>query len=904
MVLTTGTRIGPYEITAPIGAGGMGEVYRATDTKLKRDVAIKVLPGDFAQDRERLARFEREAHLLASLNHPNIASIYGLEESEGNRCLVMELVEGETLARRLERGPFPVDEALPVARQITSALEAAHEKGTIHRDLKPANVMIAANGTVKVLDFGLAKALRKETSVDQGSDMSLSPTITLGDTRAGMIIGTAAYMSPEQARGKQLDKRTDIWSFGCLLYECLTGNPAFPGDTVTDTLSAILQNDPDWSALPSRTPPRVRDLLERCLEKGLGDRLRDSGDAGLELDRAVAGKEWTAAAEPVTARPRSAPRWLAGVAMILLGLAIGIGLGLLRPSSRIVGPAKLRTLTYSGRDWGPAASPDGRLIAFTSDRDGRPRIWIKQLSGGGEEALTDGPDSLPRFSPDGSTLLFLRNDGSVLSVYRQSLVGGQTRKLVENAREAAWSPDGQQVAFIRRPMDGQHVIGVADAQDGSERLLAEPGVAIYGLRWSPGGDTIVAVADSVFGTTSDDHLILVDAQTGQVESHRLELTTGPISSPVWNASGELIFARAGSPTGDYGDALSRVVRYNLQTSSETTLFWAEDLFPTQSFRNDSTRIDVVRSETLVFHQEALRQTLRLAAVQAGTFPHRGQALTSGHGRDRQPVYSPDGKRILFTSNRSGHMNLWMLTAGTGSLLQITDAPVLDVDPAFTPDGRKIVWSSNRTGHMEIWICNVDGSGARQITTDGINAENPTATADGEWIVYWSASPDNAGLWKVRPDGRDPIRVFDLCMFPDTSPDGRFAACLFNEPDQFRTLIHVIDLEKREKVSFLIEVPYTLQSDAVTIGRLRWLPDGTGIAYVGVDEQNRTGVYAQDFVPGENTTHTRRKLAGFSPDFITESFGLSPDGSQIVLAILKRSRRVTLAEDVAGVEPRR
>jgi eukaryotic-like serine/threonine-protein kinase len=282
MTLAAGKHLGAYEILAAIGAGGMGEVYRARDTKLNRDVALKVLPESFANDPDRLARFQREAQVLASLNHPHIAHIYGLEHSDGVRALVMELVEGEDLAQRLTRGPIPLDEALPIAKQIAEALEAAHEQGIIHRDLKPANVKVRSDGTVKVLDFGLSKAMEPASGLSPS--VSMSPTITTpAMTQAGMILGTAAYMSPEQAKGRAADKRSDIWAFGCVLFELLAGKQAFHGDTVTEILAAVLRGDPDWAALPAGTSTNVRALLRHCLQKDQTLRLRDAGDAGIEI---------------------------------------------------------------------------------------------------------------------------------------------------------------------------------------------------------------------------------------------------------------------------------------------------------------------------------------------------------------------------------------------------------------------------------------------------------------------------------------------------------------------------------------------------------------------------------------------------------------------------------------------
>ena len=885
----------------------MGVVWSAEDTVLKRTVAIKILPDAFARDRERLGRFEREAQLLASLNHPNIAAIHGLEQADSIRFLVLEHVPGETLAERLASGALPPEETLKLGGQLAHAMEAAHARGILHCDLKPANIKVTPEGKVKVLDFGLAKAFDDPSAP---KNVSQASTELFAGTREHVIMGTAPYMSPEQASGGPLDKRTDVWSFGCVLYEMLTGRGVFVRDTVSSTLAAIQGQEPDWNQLPAATPARVRELLARCLRKDPERRLCDLGDARIEIEDALAGREWLTATESraaLPARRSAASRWLAAAVLILLGVAVGIGLGQRRTSSVAVDPVRVRTLTFSGHDREPSASPDGRLIAFTSDRDGRSRIWIKQLSGGGEEPLTDGPDSLPRFSPDGSTLLFLRDKGSVRSVYRQALVGGEARKLVEDALEAAWSPDGRQIAFIRlKSVEGRRLgsIGVADSQEGGERVLmqSESYLYLYGLRWSPDGDTVIA--SSVTDNILEYHLILVDPRNGQVERHQPGPVSGPISAAVWTANGELIFARAGSLLGDQGDALSRVVRYDVETGDETTLFWAQHLFPSAAARIHSTRIDVVRSETLVFHQVAVRQILREAAVRTGTPPSPGEVLTRGHGRDRQPVYSPDGTRILFSSNRTGNLDLWMLDVETGALRQLTDDAVQDWDPGFTPDGRQIVWSSNRTGPMEIWISDVDGSGARQLTRDGVDAQNPTATADGEWIVYRGTHLDKFGVWKIRPDGSDATHVVEGAYFgPDTSPDGRYAAYRSSEPDKLRNLIHVVDLQKGEVVRFLIEVPYSLGAGGITFGRMRWLPDGSGIAYVGVDEQNRTGIYAQDFIPGEDTAHTRRPLAGFSPDFITESFGISPDGSRIVLAGLEQSYRLMLAEGT-GVEPPR
>ena len=405
MTLAVGTKLGPYEILAAIGAGGMGEVYRARDAKLGRDVALKVLPEAFARDAERMARFQREAKVLASLDHPNIASIYGLEDSSSTHALVMQLVEGPTLADRIKQGPIPVDEALRIAKQICEALEYAHERGIVHRDLKPANMKVTNDDAVKILDFGLAKALEGDAS---SIDISTSPTISRLATQAGVLLGTAAYMSPEQAKGKSVDRRADIWAFGCVLYEMLTGKMAFSGEAVTDTLAAVIRAEPDWSQLPAGTPVRVRVLLQRCLQKDPKQRLRDIGDARISLDEVLSG-----APDPALAgTPRAAsPLWrraLPWAVAALLLLALGpIAFLYFREPAPV--PPALSRLEIPLPDQAKlngifALSPDGRQLAFVAaGSDGVQRLWMRPLDSLEARPLlgSESPQVPPFFwSPD------------------------------------------------------------------------------------------------------------------------------------------------------------------------------------------------------------------------------------------------------------------------------------------------------------------------------------------------------------------------------------------------------------------------------------------------------------------------------------------------------------------------
>jgi serine/threonine-protein kinase len=432
--------IAHYRITAKLGQGGMGEVWRATDTKLGRDVAIKFLPDSFAQDPDRLARFTREAHVLASLNHPNIAAIYGVED----QALVMELVEGPTLAERIAQGPIPLSEALPIARQIAEALEYAHERRVVHRDLKPANVKVTPEGRVKVLDFGLAKAMTSESpaAYSAASPMS-SPTVTIraGASVMGTILGTAAYMSPEQARGQAVDKRSDIWSFGVVLFEMLTGQQVFKGETVSDTLAAVLKSDPDWARLSPDTPVPMRVLLRRCLERDRKKRLRDIGDAFLE--------EAGYADEPAAPRHRLSYWWPVGIA--LLGLATPV-LGVLgsarfreqpQPGFQLslLPPEKAAFTPVQGQNGGAAISPDGSTLAFVATKEGRTLLWLRRLYSLTAHPLTGTENAYsPFWSPDNHFLGFFAGG----QLKRIEVAGGPPQVICDAAigRGGTWNRQG------------------------------------------------------------------------------------------------------------------------------------------------------------------------------------------------------------------------------------------------------------------------------------------------------------------------------------------------------------------------------------------------------------------------------------------------------------------------------
>jgi hypothetical protein len=475
MSLAAGARLGSYHVLSSIGAGGMGEVYRARDTRLERDVALKILPEAFVADSERLARFKREAHLLASLNHPNIAAVYGLEDAGSTPAIVMELVEGPTLAERLERQPLAMDEALAIAGQLVSALDAAHDRGIIHRDLKPANIKLRDDGTVKVLDFGLAKV------VDGGgpsTDSSMSPTLSIAGTRVGVILGTAAYMAPEQARGRAVDKRADVWAFGCVLFEMLAGRKPFDGGDISEVLAGVIKAEPDWSLLPSETPPPVRRLLKRCLQKDPKRRLRDIGDAAAEIDDALNAPAASSSSPGTPSRTRERIAWSAALLVTAAAaVVLAVTLKPVQPLPEVRLQVDAAAPLNIAQALAFALSPDGRTLAFLGrDATNQTQIWLRRL---------DADSATP-------------------------LAG------TERAGQMQWSPDGRSLVF-----GADQKLRRIDASGGNMQLLAD-GVPGFGISWGVGGDIL-------FTRANTSPISRVSSSGGAVEpATRLEKTMRPI----------------------------------------------------------------------------------------------------------------------------------------------------------------------------------------------------------------------------------------------------------------------------------------------------------------------------------------------------------------------------------------
>jgi Tol biopolymer transport system component len=735
-VLTPGVKLGPYEVTAQLGEGGMGEVYRARDTRLNRDVAIKVLPAGLTEDAERLARFQREAQVLASLNHPNIAAIYGLEESGGVRALVMELVEGEDLSVVIARGPLPLADALPTARQIADALEAAHEQGIVHRDLKPSNVKLRADGAVKILDFGLAKAWEVQGA---SSDPTLSPTITGHHTRAGVILGTAAYMSPEQARGKQVDKRADIWAFACVLYEMLTGKRAFAGETASDTLAAVLTKEPDLAALPAQTPAGVRRLLRRCLQRDAKLRLHDIADARLELDEA--------APEPVPAAlaPGTSRRWaLAGTAIAAAGIATlatwrFVPRAAVRPATVVTRLARL-TRDPARSEW-PSWSPDATLLAYSSDRSGNAEIYVRRGEGGHDVNITNDPaeDIQPAFSPDGGAVAFVSTRSSKTGLIRIGgnftrvrtyggdlwvvpALGGPARRLASDANFPAWRPDGSSIVYVSGP-ENRHSILEVPASGGATRAVLPAEQSSWEI------DRIGCSPDGRWTSfeTDQGEVLLMPAGGGQPRP----LVKG--LGHAWDASSRLWVVVNDAQGGSRIELIEISPDGRLARNGPATVSLMTTELLQLAVSGDGLRIAVPE-------REASRNLTRLPLAPGGGAPSGPEEpLSSERETDSYPSVSSDGRRVAFASDILGHEDISILDLQSHrrERLQLPGKDIAQQSPNWMPDGRQLLITRSQEGNRNsIWIVAVDGSRAEELiprTSQGSYTSNPSA--DGRKLAY-------------------------------------------------------------------------------------------------------------------------------------------------------------------------
>ncbi len=771
--MESGTQLGHYEILSAIGKGGMGEVWRARDTKLGREVAIKTLPEEFAKDADRLARFEREAKLLASLNHPNIAAIHGFEEDNGTHFLVLELVEGDTLADQIKRGPIVVEESLKLALQIAEALEAAHEKGVIHRDLKPANIKVTPDGKVKVLDFGLAKAFAGD---EAEASVSNSPTLSMQATQQGVILGTAAYMSPEQARGEEIDSRADVWAFGCVLFEMLTGRGTFDGKTVSDILASVLKVDPEWKSLPQNLHPRLRLLLDRCLEKEAKDRYHGISDARIDIRNVLADSSGVLVqpvAEVVQATPQSKWPWVAAIALSVIVAGVVVWNLKLAPAGRMarfeITPPETAPLEITNLLSDVAISPDGTRIVYTATAN--RHLYMRTLDQiEAIELVNLGETRNPFFSPDGTQVGF--HVAGENSLRRVSIQGGPPQAIVadtgSNLRGASWGPDN---TIVFATNNGEGLMRVAAA--GGEPTALTTAVQSDGPTrhyWPevlPDGRAVLFTV--WLGSDETSQIAVLNLETGEQEI----LVSGG-TSPRYVPTGHILYATAGSlwavpfdindleVTGDSVPVLENLTTKvsgaaNFSVSEDGLLVYVPD-----------SSVPLDGGETLVWMDRQGNSELLGAAARNYIFPR----------------LSPDGQSVAVMSD----LDIWRFDIARQTLTRLTFRGNT-TQPVWTPDGQYVAYRSIPEGDNILFWTRADGSGTEEQLTTGASRQNPTSwSPDGQLLAFFQ-SPGVGGdgdrdIWMMPLDGDREPRPFLETPFnelvPMFAPDGRWVAYVSDE----------------------------------------------------------------------------------------------------------------------------
>ncbi len=792
MSLSVGARLGPYEITGSLGSGGMGEVYRARDTDLGRDVAVKVLPAAFHTDPDRLARFQREAQVLASLNHPAIAAIHGLERSGGVPALVLELVEGETLADRVVHGPLPLEDASAIARQIADALEAAHGQGIVHRDLKPANVKVRRDGTVKVLDFGLAKAIEGEGASRAQSSLgaTISPTmISPAMTQAGFIIGTAAYMAPEQAKGRDVDARADIWAFGCVVYEMLTGRRAFPGDDVTDTLAAVVLRDPDWSALPPSTPDAIRRLLVRCLRKDPKQRLHHIADARQEFDEPLVA---SAAPSPTSPARRTYRRLV--IEIVAASVLIGVAVWQTMRASRVGQDEE--TLRFSVApppgvqviDEGDPLvelSPDGRRFVFTyTTSAGDTQLFTRRLDEDTAKPIAGAEGGRgPFVSPDGKWIGY--NDDRMLR--KISVDGGANVPIAESSfNGGTWAPDDT-IIFTPNYNSG---LWRVSSSGGAAKKLTDPTVTDgeLGHFWPqmlPDGKHVLFTS---FRTPAGQSRIEVFA----LESGKRTVVMDGGFYGRYTTTGHLLFARSTTIMAVPFD-LDR-----LTTSGQPTPVIAGVAV---TFPNGLAQFSVSNNGMLAYMtQTALASPRQLVWVDR---TGKTSPVSNARRRFEDPRISPDGRRVALTIRDENDADIWTYDVNRGTFSRVTSSPTTQFHAIWSPDSRRLFFVFEEPV-FHIYSQDIDGPTAE-----------PTRVLDGP---------------------------YDLIPH-SVSPDGQLLIYQRNDP-KTRSGLWVLDL-KNGASRTVIDTP-AAESDAALS------PDGRWLAYIS-DATGRSEVYVQAFPSGGNRT---------------------------------------------------
>lgn len=831
MGLTAGDRVGVYEIVAQVGAGGMGIVYRARDTRLGRDVAIKVLPDTFARDPEWLSRFQREAKVLASLNHPNIASIYGFEDSGNIHAFVMELVEGPTLADRIKLGAIPLEEALPIARQICEGVEFAHERGIVHRDLKPANVKVTPDGAVKILDFGLAKALE---APDSGADISNSPTLTIGATRAGMILGTAAYMSPEQAKGRPADRRADIWAFGCVLYEMLSAKQPFNGETVSDTLAEVLKFDPDWNALPAETPASVQRLVRRCLVKEPKQRLQAIGEARITIEQTLnpsevaSGTEFASSAmtdaggqiAAVPAWRRALPWGAAAISLISTAiLAILFWRVTSVPARSVYSyilPPDGTTFALGATTGTAEISPDGEKLVFVArGSDGKSTLWVRELGSLSSRPL-DGTEgaSFPFWSPDSDSVAYFV-PGKLMKIDTN---GGPAQTIcdAQNGRGGTWSANG--VIVFAPKITAQ--LAQVPAAGGTPTALVPSGTASGQTltRWPvflPDGEHFLYFGGNPYGSSAGIYI-------GSLGSGERKFLLASDSDALYAAPGFLLFLRGSTLMAQPFDANGLTVTGDAVPIAEHV---ANPLSYRMGHFSASEHGELVYDEA----EEDEKQVTWMDAggKQLGTVGDPGIVLDLR--------LSPDGKTLAeaIEDPQKRGSNLWLVDLARGVRTRFTFDPALNELPVWSPDGTQIAFSSTSGGNLDIYEKAANGTGTSTLLEQNLGGNNlGDWSKDGRFITYYGNSEGGGGgleVWILPMFGdKKPIRLLQSQSnetHPRFSPDGKWLAYSSNESGRLE--VFVVSLPQPTS-------KWQISSDGGNYAT--WQADGKKLFYVSADNK--------------------------------------------------------------------
>jgi Tol biopolymer transport system component len=762
--------IGPYEIQGLLGAGGMGEVYRARDPRLARDVAIKILPREFTNDAARLARFEREARILAALNHPNIGAIYGLEDGpDGDdgptRALILELVEGETLEDRLVRGPLPLHDALTVATQVAGALQVAHEKGIVHRDLKPANIKIIPDGVVKVLDFGLAKMT---------SDRVVGKE-TAAPTRDGLIVGTVAYMSPEQTRGQDVDTRADIWAFGCVLYEMLTGKRAFEGDTLTDIMAAVVSNEPDWQALPPATPPAIRSILRRCLHKDVSRRRQHIGDAGIEIQEALAEPPPSPAIAGQGMSVTTSRRRRFGLPLAIAVSAAGLltGFGFVWQQSRQAAPIPVRRFTIDAPAGATridtiSVSPTGADMALVGTDDRRNVIWVRPMETLEARRVLEFQGPATTFwSPDGESLGFF--EGGKLKVV--DLATGQTRIVCDapDGSGGSWGPDDT-ILFAA----GESGIRRVSARGGPITTITSPRrtQGEHNHRWPqwlPDGRHFIYLAWIAPGKGHAIHIGSVDSQTAT-------FVASSQSAPLYDSAGYILFID-GIPSRlvalPFDTQALKVTGAAITVAEDAEHGWTNGLLPLATAPDGS-----------LFYLNSHHRYSRLTWFDRSGRQGESLGETAIYFH---PALSADGRSLVIEKADPNSLvgDVWSVDLDRDTFSRVTSDPGFDSTPVWSPDGRSIVFSSDRDGDAELYTVPAIGGTAQKLFSAPDSLEYATDwSRDGRYLLFMAANQEGVGLWALpMPYGGEPIAIqpsnhtAEIGMF---SPDSKWVAYVSNE----------------------------------------------------------------------------------------------------------------------------